>query len=74
MYRNVTYKLIILGDAGVGKSSIIQRLVNDKYTEAENSTIGISYFRKNFTYKGQYINFDIWDTAGQEIYADLLNF
>ena len=72
MNRPYNFKLIVLGDSGVGKSSIVERLVNDNFKESNNSTIGISYFRKSIKHNGKYVNFDIWDTAGQEIYADLL--
>lgn len=64
-------KLCLLGDSGVGKSSIVQRFVHNTFNPSNESTIGASFMTKSiivdhFTYK-----FNIWDTAGQERYRAL---
>ena len=58
-------KIILVGDSGVGKTSIINRYIN-KYTGNQKSTIGASYANKLVIIDDYKINFDIWDTAGEE--------
>ena len=71
--NNITCKVVLVGDSGVGKTCIIQRYVNDKYTENNESTVSSSYTYKKLEYKefNTTISFDIWDTAGQELYRAL---
>ena len=70
---NITCKVVLVGDTGVGKTCIIQRYVNDKYQENVESTITSTYTYKNLECKKykKSISFDIWDTAGQELYRAL---
>ncbi|ESL06821.1 small Rab GTP binding protein [Trypanosoma rangeli SC58] len=65
------YKVVLLGDSGVGKTSLVQRLVKDEWNENQNSTVGASFFRYSFPVDDVSVNFDIWDTAGQERYKSL---
>ncbi|EPY35491.1 Rab family, other [Angomonas deanei] len=76
------YKIVLLGDSGVGKSSLAQRLIKDEWTDNISSTVGASFYRYTpqldaATLKEAGINnnngisFDIWDTAGQERYKSL---
>ena len=71
--NNITCKVVLVGDSGVGKTCIIQRYVNNKYTENQETTISASYTYKQLEYKefNKSISFDIWDTAGQELYRAL---
>ena len=71
--NNLTCKVVLVGDTGVGKTCIIQRYVNDKYTENTESTVASTYTYKVLEYKNynKSISFDIWDTAGQELYRAL---
>ena len=61
----ISCKVILVGDSGVGKTSIINRYLNH-YTDFQKATIGASYVNKLETIDNYKINFDIWDTAGQE--------
>ncbi|RNF01577.1 small Rab GTP binding protein [Trypanosoma conorhini] len=65
------YKVVLLGDSGVGKSSLVQRLAKDEWNENQNSTVGASFFRYSCPVDDATVNFDIWDTAGQERYKSL---
>ena len=65
-------KTIIVGDSGVGKTSIISRYLK-KYNDKERSTIGASFTNKLETIDGKVILFEIWDTAGQERYRSINN-
>ena len=63
-------KTIIVGDSGVGKTSIIGRYINN-YNPNEKSTIGASFTNKIDTINGKKIEFEIWDTAGQERFRSI---
>ena len=67
-------KIILLGESGVGKTCIIDRLINNKYNDIGISSITASFTNKTMTFKefkGQSVRFEIWDTAGQEKYRSL---
>ena len=70
---NISCKVVLVGDTGVGKTCIIQRYVNNNYEENVDSTVASTYTYKvlNFPNYNKSISFDIWDTAGQEIYRAL---
>lgn len=65
------YKVVLLGESGVGKSSLVLRLVKDEWLESQHSTVGASFFRYSTQVDEKTVNFDIWDTAGQERYKSL---
>jgi len=64
-------KLILLGDTGVGKSSIIKRFMEDSFESNLISTMGSSFLEKTVNIKGKKVNIEIWDTAGQEEYRSV---
>ena len=67
-------KIILLGESGVGKTCIIDRLINNKYDDIGISSIAASFTNKTMAFKefkGQSVRFEIWDTAGQEKYRSL---
>ena len=67
-------KVVLLGEAGVGKTSIISRFIHNKFEENLETTTGASYAGKNMIFKdyqNQVVKFEIWDTAGQEKYRSL---
>ena len=70
---NITCKVVLVGDTGVGKTCIIQRYVNNEFSEITESTITSTYAHREIELKNynQKIAFDIWDTAGQELYRAL---
>ena len=65
------YKIIIIGNAGVGKSNILSRYVKDEFREKSKSTIGVELGTKYLTVKGCGAKVQIWDTAGQEKYRSI---
>ena len=71
--NTITCKVVLVGDSGVGKTCIIQRYVNNDYSENTESTSTSTYTCKTIEYKefNKTISFDIWDTAGQELYRAL---
>ena len=63
--KSIPCKVILVGDSGVGKTSIIKRYLNT-FRENEKSTIGASYSTNSQIIGKNKISFDIWDTAGEE--------
>jgi len=66
------YKLIFLGDQSVGKSCIMNRFMNDTFTEEYQATIGLDFQSKNVQIDGQDIHLLLYDTAGQEKFRSLI--
>lgn len=64
-------KVCLLGESGVGKSSIVLRFVSDSFKGALESTIGASFMTKRLEVGDVSYQFQIWDTAGQEKYRSL---
>ena len=64
-------KVVLLGDSGVGKSSIVLRFVADNFKADADATIGASFMGKMMQFNEKSIKFNIWDTAGQERYHTL---
>lgn len=66
------FKLLLVGEANVGKSSILLRFTDDSFTENQTSTIGVDFKVKMInTNTGKRIKVTIWDTAGQERFRTL---
>eukprot|EP00826_Nyctotherus_ovalis_P066415 TRINITY_DN980_c0_g3_i1.p1 TRINITY_DN980_c0_g3~~TRINITY_DN980_c0_g3_i1.p1 ORF type:complete len:201 (-),score=57.13 TRINITY_DN980_c0_g3_i1:127-729(-) len=67
-------KLVVLGDVGVGKSSILERFIFDTFTEGKASTMGSYFYEKSIKLDSAPVKVSLWDTAGQEKYASLASF
>lgn len=59
-------KLLLLGDSGVGKSSLIVRWTHDTFSPSLVSTVGVNFKNKKVTHQGELLQVQVWDTAGQE--------
>ncbi|KAH8843217.1 hypothetical protein MCOR27_001944 [Pyricularia oryzae] len=64
-------KLVLLGEAAVGKSSLVLRFVNNDFQENKEPTIGAAFLTQKCNLPARTIKFEIWDTAGQERFASL---
>ncbi len=67
-------KVVLIGESGVGKTSIIYRFINNTFEEGLETTTGASYAGKDMVFKdyqNKVLKFEIWDTAGQEKYRAL---
>lgn len=65
-------KVIVLGDSGVGKTSLMHRYVNDKYSQQYKATIGADFLTKEVTVDDNTAaTMQVWDTAGQERFQSL---
>ena len=73
MDEPIPVKVVLVGDTGVGKTCIIQRYVNNSYSDENESTFSSTYTNKVLEFKeyNKQLSLDIWDTAGQELYRAL---
>ncbi|KAK6941528.1 Small GTPase [Dillenia turbinata] len=69
--KNIQAKLVLLGDVGTGKTSLVLRFVKGQFFDYQESTIGAAFFTQVLSLNEATIKFDIWDTAGQERYQSL---
>ena len=65
------FKCVLIGDAGVGKSSYLMRLSDDKFKHNYLATIFIDFKFKQLLIEGQRIKVQVWDTAGQEEFSTI---
>jgi small GTP-binding protein len=67
------YKICMVGDSGNGKSSIINKFINNEFSYSSSGTIGVDYRTKIIDVKGKKYKFGIWDTAGQERFRSIVS-
>lgn len=60
------FKVVLIGDADVGKTCVVQRFKSGTYVEKHASTIGVDFTMKTLQIDGKLVKLQIWDTAGQE--------
>ncbi|EFC50493.1 rab family small GTPase [Naegleria gruberi] len=69
--KSVPFKLVLLGESSVGKSSLVLRFVRGQFFEYQESTIGAAFLTQTVPLGDTIVKFEIWDTAGQERYKSL---
>ena len=63
------FKIVLIGDSGVGKSNLLSRLTRNEFNLESKTTIGVEFANKNVEVEnGKNVRAQIWDTAGQERY------
>lgn len=65
------FKIVLIGDSGVGKTSFLQRFCNNFFKESFSTTIGVDFQVKNVQIDNRVIALQLWDTAGQERYRSI---
>jgi small GTP-binding protein len=60
------FKVVVIGDSGVGKSCLLIRFAEDKFSEEHVSTIGVDFTNRTVDVGGDQVKLQLWDTAGQE--------
>ena len=69
--KRLLLKVIILGDAGVGKTSLLKQYINKQFSYQYKATIGADFLMKEILIDGQVVQLQLWDTAGQEKFHSL---
>ncbi|GJJ09482.1 hypothetical protein Clacol_003705 [Clathrus columnatus] len=69
--RSVQVKLVLLGEAAVGKSSIVLRFVSNEFQSNKEPTIGAAFLTQKCRLEDRVLRYEIWDTAGQERFHSL---
>ncbi|CAN9235316.1 unnamed protein product [Alternaria alternata] len=69
--KKVLLKVIILGDSGVGKTSLMNQYVNKKFSASYKATIGADFLTKEVLVDDRLVTMQLWDTAGQERFQSL---
>lgn len=62
------FKIVLIGDSGVGKSNLLSRFTRNEFSLESKSTIGVEFATKSIQVDGKIIKAQVWDTAGQERY------
>ena len=70
---DLSFKIIIIGDSGVGKSCLALKGIKKTFIEFYTPTIGFEFYTFNIKIKDSVIKMQIWDTCGQEAYRSLIN-
>ena len=69
---DLSFKMIVIGDAGVGKSCLSGRAIKGKFDTEYSSTVGFEFLTFNTQIDNKIIKLQIWDTCGQEVYRSLI--
>ena len=69
---DLSFKLIVIGDSGVGKSCLTNNAVKNIFDDSYNATVGFEFFTFNVKINDKIVKLQIWDTCGQELYRSLI--
>ena len=72
MIETVSPRIIFIGDSGVGKTSLIYRSKYNKFNEGTAPTVGAGITKMEAVQNGVRVEYQLWDTAGQEIYRNIV--
>ena len=70
---DLSFKIIVIGDSGVGKSSLTTKAIKNYFEEFYNTTVGFEFFTLTLRIQDKLIKLQIWYTCGQEIYKSLIS-
>ena len=70
---DLSFKLIVIGDSGVGKSCLTMRATKDYFEDFYSPTVGFEFFTFNIKINDKIVKLQIWDTCGQEVYRSLIS-
>jgi small GTP-binding protein len=69
---DLSFKLIVIGDSGVGKSCLSMKATKNLFETNYSATVGFEFFTFNVKINDKVVKLQIWDTCGQEIYRSLI--
>ena len=67
MNNKKSFKIVLLGEGRVGKTSLTLRFIKDVFDDNQQSTIQATYLQKDIIVGNQQVTLSVWDTAGQEV-------
>ena len=70
---DISFKIIVIGDSGVGKSCLTTQAVRNKFEEFYQATVGFEFLTFNLRINNNVVKLQIWDTCGQEVYKSLIS-
>ena len=70
---NLTFKIIVVGDSGVGKTCLVLSAIKHKFNSDYTSTIGFDHYSLRIKINDIIIKFQIWDTCGQEKFSPIIS-
>ena len=70
---DLSFKLIFIGDSGVGKSCLTTKAVKNNFEKYNQDTVGVEFLTFNMKVNDKVVKLQIWDTCGQEIYKSLIS-
>ncbi len=73
MIKKYIYKIVTAGDGGVGKTTLLKRYVDNKFSEGTKLTVGVEFFIKDITFRGYSFTLQLWDFGGQDRFRFLLD-
>ena len=68
---HLLFRLIVVGDSGVGKSCFVQQFLDGTVREGHDVTVGVEFGSKTIKVRGKNIKLQVWDTAGQENFRSI---
>jgi len=71
-FLSIRHKIVFIGNPTTGKTSLLNRICNDKFDSNYDATIGVDFFTKTVFYNGSLFKLQLWDSAGQEKYRSLI--
>jgi hypothetical protein len=74
MMEDPHYKVVMLGDSGVGKTALVNRISEGVFTDSHVPTVGSQFIALPLDLGGKKLTLELWDTAGQEVYRSLVGF
>jgi small GTP-binding protein len=74
MAEDAHYKVVMLGDSGVGKTALVNRISEGVFTDSHVPTVGSQFIALPLEINKRKMTLELWDTAGQEVYRSLVGF
>ena len=65
------FKIVIIGDSGVGKTNLIKRFITNTFSDNSKATVGVEFISKSYKINKKVFKIELWDTAGQERYKSI---
>ena len=69
---DLSFKIIVIGDSGVGKSCLTNRATTNLFEDTYSATVGFEFLSFNVKIEEKVVKLQIWDTCGQELYRSLI--